>query len=146
MTRRFCRSRCCWQGSVKPSAQPTLVRTQHLPPPANIPPELHKPGSDAILPCATACGARYPYAARCAKYVPKPGGSALDHLLMVLGTGGFFNATFRFVLLPEDALGVDPQQDVHTVAGPSGDLRGWYPGVQPGGDRCMPQIVRALGQ
>src|SRR5215472_11732537 len=32
MIGRSCRSRCRWQGSVKPSAQPTLVRTQHLPP------------------------------------------------------------------------------------------------------------------
>src|SRR5215467_11817676 len=59
--------------SVKPSAQPTLVRTQHLPPAANMPSELDRPGSGLILPCAAACGSGCPCAARCAKYVPKFG-------------------------------------------------------------------------
>src|SRR5271157_4724011 len=48
MKRRFRRSgvvwRCRQERSVKPSAQPTLVRTQHLPPPAKTARSLRKRG------------------------------------------------------------------------------------------------------
>src|ERR1039458_9175657 len=45
--------------SVKPSAKPTLVRTQHLPPPAKIARELGFPGLAGLLvivpPCFVMC-------------------------------------------------------------------------------------------
>src|SRR6476660_5214901 len=46
--------------SVKPSAQPTLVRTQHLPPPAETAPWLRKRARGAVFvlvtPCISLCG------------------------------------------------------------------------------------------
>ena len=42
-------------GSVKPSAQPTLVRTQHLPPPAKTAPGLRKRGPAGRFPLVTPC-------------------------------------------------------------------------------------------
>jgi len=52
----------CWgeeERSVKPSAQPTLVRTQHLPPPAKTAPWLRKRGPAGrfllVTPCSSAC-------------------------------------------------------------------------------------------
>ena len=71
--------------------------------------------------------------------------SALDHLLVVPGHSGFFDPAFGLVLLPGDALGVDPQQDVDAVASPLGDLRSGYSGVQLGGDRRVAEIVGAPG-
>ena len=45
--------------AVKPSAQPTLVRTQHLPPPAKTAPWLRKRGPAGrfllVTPCSSAC-------------------------------------------------------------------------------------------
>ncbi len=45
--------------SVKPSAQPTLVRTQHLPPPAKTAPGLRKRGPAGrfllVTPCISVC-------------------------------------------------------------------------------------------
>src|SRR5882724_8089110 len=45
--------------SVKPSAQPTLVRTQHLPPPAKTAPGLRKRGLVGrfllVTPCIRVC-------------------------------------------------------------------------------------------
>src|SRR6516165_11399894 len=73
-------------------------------------------------------------------------GPALDHLLAAAGHSGFLNPALGLVLLPGDALGVDPQQDVDAVASPLGDLRGGYSGVQPGGDRRVAEIVGAPGQ
>src|SRR6516162_460265 len=73
-------------------------------------------------------------------------GLALDHLLVVPGYGGFLDPALGLVLLPGDALGVDPQQDVDAVASPRSDLRGGDSGVQPGGDRRMAEIVGAPGQ
>ena len=70
---------------------------------------------------------------------------ALDHLLIIAGPGGFLDAALGFVLLPGDALGVDPQQHVDAVARPIGDLRGGYSGVQPGRDRRMAQVVGTPG-
>ena len=66
---------------------------------------------------------------------------SLDHLIVVPGPGGFLDAAFGFVLLSVDAPGVDPQQHVHAVASPLGDLWGGYSGVQPGGDRRVAQVV-----
>ena len=59
--------------SVKPSASPTLVRIQDLPPPAETAPDQRGCGQELILSCVTGCGSGCPYAARCAKYVPKFG-------------------------------------------------------------------------
>lgn len=70
----------------------------------------------------------------------------LDHLIVVLGSGGFLDAAFGFVLLAVDAPGIDPQQHVDAVTGPLSDLRCGHSGVQPGGDRRVPQIIGAPGQ
>jgi hypothetical protein len=78
--------------------------------------------------------------------VPKFGEPALDRLLVVPGAGGFFDAAPGFGLLPGDALGVDPQQHVHAVARPLGDLGRGHPRVQPGGNGRMAQIVGTPGQ
>ena len=56
---------------------------------------------------------------------------SLDHLIVVPGPGGFLDAAFGFVLLSVDAPGVDPQQHVHAVASPLGDLWRRNPGIQP---------------
>jgi hypothetical protein len=50
-TTRWCRE----QRSVKPSAQPTLVRTQHLPPPAKTAPWLRKRGPAGRFLLVTMC-------------------------------------------------------------------------------------------
>ena len=76
------------------------------------------------------------------KFEPPWGG----HLSVLAGPGGFLDTALGFVLLAGDALGVDPQQNVHAVASPLGNLGRGNPGVQPGGNRRMPQIVRAPGQ
>ena len=64
--RRLCRSegmwRCRQERAVKPSAQPTLVRTQHLPPPAKTARWLRKRGPAGRLllvpPCVIVCRCR----------------------------------------------------------------------------------------
>ena len=57
--RCLCRSegmwRCRQERAVKPSAQPTLVRTQHLPPPAETAPWLRKRARGAVLLLVTLC-------------------------------------------------------------------------------------------
>ena len=73
-------------------------------------------------------------------------GPALDHLLVVPGLDRFFDAAHGFGLLPGDALGIDPQQYIDAVASPLSDLGRGHSGVQPGGDRRVPQIVGAPGQ
>ena len=63
---RLCRSGAMWSGkqvrSVKPSAQPTLVRTQHLPPPAKTARSLRKRGPAGrfllVPPCVIVCRCR----------------------------------------------------------------------------------------
>ena len=45
------------------------------------------------------------------------------------------------LVLAHDALGVDPQEHVHAVAGPLGYLRGLDASVQPRGQAGMPKIV-----
>jgi hypothetical protein len=75
--------------------------------------------------------------------VPKFGRPGADHLVIVAGPGGFFDAALGFVLLPGDALGVDAQQHVHAVASPLGDLGRRHSGVQPSGDRRMTEIIGA---
>ena len=51
--------RCRQERTVKPSAQPTLVRTQHLPPPAEMAPWLRKRGPAGrfllVAPCIRVC-------------------------------------------------------------------------------------------
>jgi hypothetical protein len=56
------------------------------------------------------------------------------------------DAALRLVLLTGDALGVDPQQHVHAVARPLGDLRSGHPRVEPGGYRRVAEVVGAPGQ
>jgi len=57
--------RCREERTVKPSAQPTLVRTQHLPPPAKTAPGLRKRGPAGrfllVTPCIRVrhCGSMY---------------------------------------------------------------------------------------
>src|SRR5215468_5222556 len=57
--------------SVKPSAQPTLVRTQHLPPRPETTLDLRIRRSRLFGACAVARGLGPPYAAGCAQCVPK---------------------------------------------------------------------------
>ena len=64
----------------------------------------------------------------------------------LVGLGRFEDAAFGLVLLPVDALGVDPKQDVHAVARPLGDPRWRYPGVEPGRDGGMPERVGNLSK
>ena len=56
---RLCRSEAIWrcrqERTVKPSAQPTLVRTQHLPPPAKTAHGLRKRGPAGRFLLVTAC-------------------------------------------------------------------------------------------
>jgi hypothetical protein len=47
----------------------------------------------------------------------------------VLVSGGLFDAPLRLVLLAGDAFGVDPQQHVHAVARPLGDLGAGTPAL-----------------
>ena len=60
--------------------------------------------------------------------------SAWPRLVLFAGgrTHRRFDAAFGFALLPGDAFGVDPQQHVHAVAGPFGDLGSRYASVEPG--------------
>jgi hypothetical protein len=53
--------------------------------------------------------------------------------------GGILNAPFGFVLLPDNAFGIGPQQ--HAVACPLGNLRAWDACVQPCRYCSMPQVV-----
>ena len=83
-----------------------------------------------------------PYAPRCAQYVPKFG----SLLLVVPRPRGFLDAALGFVLLAGDALGVDTQEYVDAVTRPVGDLRGGHSGVQPCGNRGVPQVTGAPGE
>ena len=65
------RSESCRVRAVKPSAQPTLVRTQHLPLPREIAPDLLFSGLGLFLCRAAGCGSERPCAAGCVKYVSK---------------------------------------------------------------------------
>src|SRR5215472_5298865 len=57
--------------SVKPSAQPTLVRTQHLPPAARTPPDQRRSALVLILPSPVVSGWNRRPAAGCGKYAAK---------------------------------------------------------------------------
>jgi len=46
------------------------------------------------------------------------------------------------LLLAVDALGIDPEQDVHPVAGTGGYLWSRYAAVEPERDGRVPQVVR----
>ena len=50
------------------------------------------------------------------------------------------------LVLAHYALGVDPQQHVHTVPGPLRHLGGIDATIQPGGQAGMPQIVWPSGE
>src|SRR6516165_9865941 len=50
------------------------------------------------------------------------------------------------LVLTDDALGVDPKEDVHAMPGPLGYLGGVDATVQPRGQACMPKVVRTPGQ
>ena len=49
------------------------------------------------------------------------------------------------LVLADDALGLDPQQYVHAMAGPFGDLGGIDAAVQPRGQASAAQVVRPTG-
>src|SRR5262249_1799610 len=78
--------------------------------------------------------------------VPWFAGPGSDHLLVAPRSRGLLDAALGCVLPAGDALGVDAQQYIHAVARPVGDLRGGHSSVQPGGNRCVPQVVRAPGE
>jgi hypothetical protein len=74
--------------SVKPSAKPTLVRTQHLPPPAETAHDQRRRGQGLIMPGAVMCGRGRAYAGGCAQYVPKiAAGSVIEAVRPARGTG-----------------------------------------------------------
>ena len=52
----------------------------------------------------------------------------------------------RDLVLAIDALGVDPEEDIHAVPGPLGDLGRPDAGIQPKRNCRVAQVVRALGQ
>jgi alkylation response protein AidB-like acyl-CoA dehydrogenase len=56
------------------------------------------------------------------------------------------DARVRDLVLAIDALGVDPEEDIHAVPGPLGDLGRRDPGIQPSRNGCVAQVVRVLGQ
>jgi hypothetical protein len=64
----------------------------------------------------------------------------------VVWSGRFEDAPLGLVLLPGDALGVDPEQHVHTVTCPLSDLRRGDPGVEPCGYGGVAEVVGAPGQ
>src|ERR1039457_5328868 len=138
--------------SVKPSAKPTLVRTQHLPPPAETAPGLRICGRGLILPSAVMCGRGQAYAGACAQYVPKiAAGSVIEAVrpargAAVVWSGRFEGAPHGLVLLPGDAVGVDPEEHVHAVACPFGDLWRGHSGVKPCRDGGVTEVVGAPGQ
>jgi len=75
------------------------------------------------LPCAAGCGCECPYAAPLCQIRAKVGrGIVLDHLLVVLGTSGFFDAALGFVLLPGDALGGNPDSPQVALRGQEEDI------------------------
>lgn len=49
----------------------------------------------------------------------------------------------RHLLTPVEALGVPTQQHLDAVAGALGNLGGVHAGVEPGGERGVPKVVRA---
>jgi hypothetical protein len=50
------------------------------------------------------------------------------------------------VLLAVDALGIDPEQDVHPMAGTGGHLWSGYAAVEPERDGRVSQVVRPPGE
>ncbi len=60
----------------------------------------------------------------------KPQSSAFIVIPAVIAERFFDTAPVDF-LVPGDALGVDPQQHIHTVPGPFGNLRRFHSTVQP---------------
>jgi|SRR6185437_5105308 len=59
---------------------------------------------------------------------------------------GFFDAVAVDVATAGDAPGADAEEDLDAVAGPSGDLGGFYASVEAGGQTGLAQgIVRAAG-
>src|SRR5215471_13077095 len=67
-------------------------------------------------------------------------------LPLLVELGGFFDTALGFVLLAGDALGIDPQQDLHAVACPVGDLGRWYSSVEPYGQRRVAKVIGPPGQ
>jgi hypothetical protein len=61
-------------------------------------------------------------------------------------TEGFSDPALGELVLACEALGVDPQQHVHTVTGSLRHLSGVDAAVQPRGQAGMPQIVRSPGK
>jgi hypothetical protein len=108
--------------SVKPSAQPTLVRIQHLPPRAKTPSDLYGRGTRRACP---RCSRVPPWAAVC--------GSSRDIRGMILSpvTERFIDPFVDRRDLPINALSVDAKQDLHTVACPGSNLRGGHTRVKP---------------
>jgi hypothetical protein len=74
-------------------------------------------------------------AGRCAQYVVK----------LALAQG-LADATLGELVLADDVLGVDPEQHVHAVPGPFGDLGRVDAAVEPRGQAGMPQVVGSPGR
>ena len=79
-------------------------------------------------------------------YVPKFEPPRGPHLLVLAGLSGFLDTALGFVLLAGDALGINPQQNVHAVSCPLGDLGCWYSSVEPCGQRRVAQVIGPPGQ
>ena len=62
------------------------------------------------------------------------------------GVKGVFDPLAADIFLAADAMHIDALQDVHAGARAGGDLGGRAAGVQPQGQGCVPQVVRAAGQ
>jgi hypothetical protein len=58
----------------------------------------------------------------------------------------FADPALRQFVLADDAFGIDPQQYVHAVPGPLGNLGRVDAAVEPGGQAGVPQVVRAPGE
>jgi len=108
---------CKTVGLAYPGSNPGPATT------SGDPLELARCSSRLILLRVAVCRRRCPYAGRRVKYVPKFGGSAPDHLLVVPRPCGFLDAALGFVLLAGDALGVAQEPLGHAQAlSPNGVL------------------------
>jgi hypothetical protein len=128
--------------SVKPSAQPTLVRTQHLPPPPETAPDLRRRGLGLLL--SSAGGSRlFPVSDGCS-WNRRGTDSAVSHGVWSQSAGavrvdreGPVDAAVRQLFMAVDAARVYAPQDFDTVAGAVGDFGSGDVGVEGQGDAAV---------
>ncbi len=125
---------------VKPSAQPTLVRIQDLPPPAQTAPELPIGGRGPIS-FVSGCVRPRPAVYGCFRRIRGEVSLAI-FTAAVVAESLLDPAPVQF-LSAHDALGIDPQQHVDALSRPLGDLRRINARIEPGGKAGVALVVRA---